>query len=340
MKSLFIDALKGSNNHRPPVWLMRQAGRYLPQYQFYRKRYSLHDMFHLPELAAEVMSVTVETLGVDAAILFSDILVIVEALGGSIDFTKGGGPLVAPQIKSPEDITKLQKYPVEEKLGYVKKNISLLKKSVSVPVIGFCGAPFTIAAYMLEERPSSSIAHLRTWIQKEPEALHKLLTILTDVTIEYLEMQVKEGVEAIQVFESWGHSLSLEEFKQFAAPYLRKIFSRLNSLNIPCIVFCKNSMQLLSELTSLGSSCISVDSSSSLLELRQKVPSSLSIQGNLDPEFLKTATSEDVRKSTLMMLEEMRGHKGYIANLGHGILPETPVENVMTFIETVKSFTT
>lgn len=319
--SLLLDALACRNTDRAPVWLMRQAGRYLPEYRALRARYSLWQLFHQPELAAEVTMQPVNLLGVDAAILFSDILVIAEAFELQVFYPDGAPPIIEPCNNF--DLLKAKN--IEEVLHYVKKTIQLLKPELKVPLIGFCGAPFTIATYMA---PNLIIS----------DALHPLLEKIAEASILYLRMQIEAGVNAIQIFDSWADKLSPEQFQAFSLRYLKKICDGLRETKIPMILFCRGSSNYPELLSTILPSAISFDCKKEMSELRLRVPTTVAIQGNLDPEFLKNARSGEVALKTRALLETMRANPGFILNLGHGVLPQTPVDNVRAFVYTALNF--
>ncbi len=331
MNQLLLSALKCENTDRPPVWLMRQAGRYLPEYRKLREKQSLWSMFHDPEVAAKVTHLPVDLLGVDAAILFSDILVIGEALGLRVHFPEGQGPY----IETPPDLSTIQPQNVEEALAYVAQTIRLLKPTLKVPLIGFSGAPFTVASYMIDKGGKGELKETKKWISRDPAAFHILLEKITKVTIAYLEMQIKAGVDAIQIFDSWAGVLSYAEFPLFSTYYLKRIVDALKPYNIPIILFCRGSCLYVDELVKANPSCISFDSTKPLSEVRKFVPSSMAIQGNLDPYFLYSP-KEKIKAKVTSLIHSLAGDKGLILNLGHGVFPDIPVDHVQCFIDTVK----
>lgn len=306
----FLDALNGKNRGRPPVWLMRQAGRYLPEYRKLREKWTLRELFLTPELAADVTMLPVDLLGVDAAILFSDITVTALALGLSLDFQDG------PKIEmAPFSIQT-------EKLQPIIEAIKLVKARSPVPLIGFCGAPFTVATYILGNAAKA----------KQPGAID--LEAITSVTIDYLRMQVEAGVDAIQIFDSWADSLTYEHWREFSYPYLKRL---IEAVPVPVILFMRGACFRVDDLVSLSPSAISFDWQVPLHQLRKRVPSSIAVQGNLDPDLLY-ASPETIQKTVLQLLQDMRGDPSFIVNLGHGVKPDVPVAAVKTLIETVKSF--
>jgi uroporphyrinogen decarboxylase len=277
---------------------MRQAGRYLPSYRKLREKHHLRELFFTPELAAEVTLLPIE-LGVDAAILFSDITVVALALGYKLDFCEG--PVITGQLQR-QSIDVLE--PIAEA-------IRIVKPQLKVPLIGFCGGPYTVASY----------------INGDPA----LLEPLTEVTIEYLQMQEKAGVDAIQIFDSWANRLSKEEFQQFCVPYLKRL---VDAVDVPVIVFMRGASVRVEELVKLGPDAISFDWTQPLSEMRKKVP--MAVQGNLNPDLLYESRSI-IEKKTKELLQSMKGDPGFIVNLGHGVKPDIPVDSVRCLIETVKA---
>lgn len=324
----FLQALSCKNEGRPPVWIMRQAGRYLPEYQEIRKKYSLEEMFRSPELIFEITKQPLDILGVDAAILFADILHIPLSLGLDVTFPGKGGPVVSPTIASCDDLLQVCPRPIEESLWFVKEGISLLKKELDVPLIGFCGGPFTVMTYMTGKK-------VKKWLYSDPESAHDLLQMITDQSIAYLQMQIKEGVDAIQIFDSWANLLSRTEFDRFALPYLQQIVKAIEPF--PVILFSRASSHFVEEFVSIKPHAISFDWTYPLHEIRRRVPSSIAVQGNLDPELLY-APLPVIEKETLKLLDSMEGDPGFIANLGHGVLPDIPVNHVRMFVDTIKAF--
>ena len=305
-------------NERPPVWIMRQAGRYLPEYQVIRQKYSLEEMFRTPELIYTITKQPLDILDVDAAILFADILHVPLTLGCDVTFPGKKWPVVTLP-------NKLQVKPVEEVLGFVREGIQLLKQDLSKPLIGFCGGPFTVMKYMKGKQ----------WLYSHPEEAHRLLQTITDQSIAYLKMQVEAGIDAIQVFESWANTLSIQDFCHFALPYLKQIVQAFPE--VPMLLFARGSCYLVDELASIQPRGISFDWLRPLFEMRQKIPSTMALQGNLDPEILY-APIETIQKETQKLLLSMEGDPGFIVNLGHGILPDIPVDHVRCFVDTVKEF--
>ena len=334
MNKSLLEALKCTNSGRPPVWIMRQAGRYMPEYQALRKKHSLWQLFHEPELAAQVTLLPIDLLGVDAAIVFSDILVIAEALGLSVVFPDKGGPRIEPAVSTKSQVEKLLPFPVEEKLSYVFKTIDLVKKQLKVPLIGFCGGPFTIASYFIDSTSQDAFSRTKKWMKEDPQSFHLLLQKITDVTISYLKGQIKSGVDALQIFDSWLNQLEQEERKTFAYPYLQQILDALRPTGVPTILFCRHSSLFPEELSLLKPSCISLDWHQPMDLLRTLVPHSIAVQGNLDPVILKLPKSE-ITSHVNKMIESMKGERGYIVNLGHGVTPDIPFDHVRHFVDLI-----
>ena len=326
--SRFLNALACKNTtERPPVWVMRQAGRSLPEYRAIRQKYPLEEMFRNPELIFEITKQPLDIIGVDAAILFADILHVPLALGLDVSFPGKGGPVVFPKIDERNDILYLQPRPVEEALSFVKEGLHLLKGEIDVPLIGFCGGPFTVMTYMTGKK-------IKKWLYSDPEGAFELLQIITDQSIAYLKMQIKAGVDAVQIFDSWANLLSRTEFFRFAQPFLKQI---VEAVDIPVILFSRASSHFVSNFVALRPDAISFDWSLPLYEIRKCVPKAIAVQGNLDPEILY-APPEVIRQETEKMLRSMEGDPGYIVNLGHGVLPDIPVDHVRVFVDTVKEF--
>jgi uroporphyrinogen decarboxylase len=336
MNRLFLDALAGKNRGRAPVWLMRQAGRYMPDYRALREKHSLTEMFHSPELAAQVTLLPIDLLGVDAAILFSDILLIAESLGLKILYPEGSSPVLEKPLTSPSEIDQLTLFPAREKLGYVERSIQILKPQLQVPLIGFCGGPFTVASYFVEKQGKGELSGIKKWIYHHPDALHKLLQLITDATIDSLKMQIEAGANVVQLFDSWAGVLPLPLFKTFSLHYLEKIVEALRPTQIPVILFCRGSALFASELATLNPAAISFDWQLDMAEIRKRVPSHIAVQGNLDPDLLR-APPAVIKSTAESLLNSMRNEPGFILNLGHGVLPDTPIDNARLLVATATS---
>lgn len=337
MNTLFIDALKCQNNtQRPPIWLMRQAGRYMPEYRAIRSKYPFLEMCHNPEIAAEVTELPICRFGFDAAILFSDILLVPEALGVGLRMEESVGPIIERPIRTLEDIDKLPSPVIAEKLCCVAATIRHLKKTLKIPLIGFCGAPFTLASYMIEGGTSKDFKLTKKWMIREPEAFHRLLQKITDSTIDYLKLQVDAGVDAIQIFDSWAWVLDEPHFLTFSLGYMEKLLKSLDG-KVPCIFYCRGSSTFAKVMSTVKPAGLSIDWNGNLAELRRIIPSNIALQGNLDPDILY-GSPEMVKQRAQNLLESMRGDPGYVFNLGHGILPDVPIESVQVLVDTVHSF--
>jgi uroporphyrinogen decarboxylase len=334
---LLLRTLKGEKVERPPVWMMRQAGRYLPEYIKLREKYDFFTRVQTPELAAEITLQPIKRLGVDAAIIFSDILVIPQAMGMEVLMEEGKGPLLPKVIKTEKDINSLFTDAVEEKLDYVMKALSLTKQELNgeVPLIGFAGAPWTILCYMVEGKGSKTWEKAKQFCFTQPELAHQLLQKITDTTIKYLKAQTKAGADVVQVFDSWSGCLSPEDFKRFAQPYLIQIADALND-DAPVILFPKGSWYALKDLSETSASGLGIDWCISPKAAREMTQNKITLQGNFDPAKLLLPVAE-IKKEVKKMIEGF-GVQKYIANLGHGITPNIPVENAQAFVDTVKEF--
>jgi len=335
MNDLFLKALRCENRSRAPIWLMRQAGRYMPQYRAIRAKHPFLDMVHDPELAAEVTMLPVKHLGVDAAILFSDILVIPEALRVGLHFDDGIGPIIDRPLQTAADIDALPKPDIKEALQYVAQAIRLLRPQLKVPLIGFCGAPFTVASYMIEGKSSKDLRTTKQWMMKDPKSFHTLLEKISRLTIDYLEMQIEAGVQAVQIFDSWANVLSHGQFREFSLTYFKMILEGIKSKNVPAILFCRGSSVFASQLAEIQPSAISVDWNADLMQMRKVIPRNIALQGNLDPDVLY-APYDLIKRETKALLKGMKGEPGYIFNLGHGLLPDIPYENVQALVDIVR----
>jgi len=329
-----IDALHCRNIGRAPVWLMRQAGRYMPEYRAYREKYSFLEMCHTPELIAKVTQLPIEVFGMDAAILFSDILVIPEALDVGLHFDNGAGPIIDRPLNTAEDVDALPNVDMREALDYVSKGIHLLRDSLEVPLIGFCGAPFTLASYMIEGKSSQNFRKTKQWMLRDPISFHKLLNKLTEHAITYLDMQIEAGVQVIQIFDSWAGVLAYNQFYEFSLQYMQRIVEHIKP-KVPVILFCRGSSIFASDMAKIAPNAISLDWHINIANLRPLIPSSVALQGNLDPDMLY-APIPILQKEVKRLLESMHGDPGYIFNLGHGIAPDVSPNAVKALVKCVK----
>lgn len=331
---LIIRAARGEKTERSPVWVMRQAGRILPEYRALRASLSgFKELVETPDLAAEVTVQPVDILGVDAAIIFSDILVIPDAMGLPYEMIKGKGPYFPQVVKSASDIDKLNVINGEE-LTYVYDAIKETVKRLNgrVPVIGFAGAPFTILCYMIEGQGSKTFSNARKWLHAYPKESHQLLEKITTSTINYLKLQIEAGVSLYQVFDSWAGVLSEELYREFCMPYLNRIAEEVNS--VPNIVFAKGAYFAMNDLMSSSFNAVGLDWSHIPKQVRSMNPSKV-LQGNLDPTVLYASDDVVVQKTNEMLSSFAGG--GHIANLGHGVYPDTDWKKVKLFIDTIKS---
>jgi len=327
MNDLFLRALRGETVERFPVWLMRQAGRYLPEYRELRKKHSLIEMFTSEELIEKVTLMPLMRIDFDAAILFSDITIVALALGLDLNFKEGIGPVITPQVQKD---TPLKHDP--DALLFVGRAIESMKKKLDVPLIGFCGAPYTVSCYLTETKPSNVS---KKWIYQEPKAFHALLRKVTDITKAYLDLQIRSGVDAIQIFDSWAYILPKELYKTFSSPYNQELIDFVKSRGIPVISFARGSTLYANEIIASGPTAISFDWHESLSVIRKKVPENITIQGNFDPDLLYAPVEEIQRevKETLSKLEK----RGHIINLGHGLKPDMDPDHVKCFVDAVKN---
>ena len=334
---LLLRTARGEKVERPPVWLMRQAGRILPQYRALRGKLSgFKELVETPHLAAEVTIQPVDELGVDAAIIFSDILVIPEAMGLTYEMVEKKGPWFPKTIESLSDVEKLGSGEnVLGELQYVFDALSVTKKELNgrVPLIGFAGAPWTIFSYMLEGSGSKTFSKARKFLYQDPKAAHLLLEKITQTTIAYLQQKVRSGANMIQVFDSWAGILPPHQYSEFAIPYIKKIVDAIE--DVPVIVFAKGAWFAMEEISQLDCQVLGVDWNTKVSDLRGELNVQQVLQGNLDPCLLYSS-QENVQAATLKMLNDFGGK--HIANLGHGVYPDTPLESVKTFVNTVKSY--
>lgn len=336
--SLLLKALRAENEGRAPVWLMRQAGRYMTSYQMIRKKYPLLEMFHEEDLITRITCLPIEELGVDAAILFSDILLPLEALGFSIAYDTGYGPQVFPKEFNIDTFPSLSLEELKEQFGFITNSIHNLKKRFcELPLIGFCGAPFTMASYILETKDHHLLRKTKQVLYQDARRFHQLLEKICDLVILYIKMQIDAGVDVIQIFDSWAGVLDEENFKMCSLYYLRKILDSLREEHIPMIVFCRGSSLFVEELISLKPAAISFDWHRPLHRLKEKTPFPIALQGNVDPDLLK-APLPIIRAKTEELLRSMADEKRFIVNLGHGVSPDIPEEGVRCFVESVKQF--
>lgn len=334
---LFLRTARGEQVERPPVWLMRQAGRTLPNYRKMRAKLSgFKELVKTPERVVEASIEPIELLGVDAAIIFSDILVIPEAMGLPYEMIEKKGPLFPTTIKNPADVESMKSgESAAETLGYVYDSVKLMKTELAdrVPLIGFAGAPWTIFAYMVEGSGSKTFSKAKKMLYQSPEASHQLLEKITDTTIVYLQHKIKAGVDLVQIFDSWAGILTPELYREFAFPYLNKIAAAITE--VPVTLFAKGAWFGMSELMESPCEVIGIDWNTSPEQARIWAGDNRVLQGNLDPCQLYAPTKE-IAQATRQMIERF-GSK-HIANLGHGVYPDTPLDSIKCFVDTVQAY--
>jgi uroporphyrinogen decarboxylase len=339
---LIIRAARGENIERYPVWLMRQAGRILPEYRAVRSSLSgFKELVETPKFAAEVTIQPVDILGVDAAIIFSDILVVPEAMGLEYQMLESKGPWFEKTIKTVDDLKFAETdFDIEDRLGYVTEAIRITSKELDgrVPLIGFAGAPWTIFCYMVEGHGSKTFSEARKILYTNPSLAHELLSRITKVTIKYLKAQITAGAHLIQVFDSWAGILGTSQYAEFSLPYLKQICDVLKESNpeVPVTLFSKGAITSIGEIAKLNCSTIGLDWNMDIEKFRNEIGESRTFQGNLDPCVLY-ASHENVEIETKKMLNSFKS-KRHIVNLGHGVYPDIDPEKVKTFINTVKDY--
>lgn len=338
---LFLRACKKETTERTPIWIMRQAGRYLPEYRAVRAKADFLTMCKTPELATEVTLQPIDLIGVDAAIIFSDILVIPEAMGMELIMHEGKGPIFPNPIRSFADAEKLKIIDPTEDLKYVLDAVSLTKKELNgrVPLIGFSGSPWTLLTYMVEGKGSKNFSIVKKMIYDEPALAHLILNKLADAVSDYLNAKLEAGADAIQIFDTWGGILSPNSFDEFSLKYIDKIINNLIRKQQPVIVFAKGVHFALEKLASTGADVVGLDWTMDIKEARKKIGDKVALQGNLDPTVLY-ANQEYIRKEVISILDGYGKGGGHIFNLGHGVLPDINPENVKALVQIVKEEST
>lgn len=337
MNDLILRALRQEKVERPPVWMMRQAGRYLPDYIKLREKYDFFTRVQTPELATEITLQPVDQIGVDAAIIFSDILVIPQAMGLEVLMEEGKGPSLPKVTTTAEAIEALRTDGAEDKLKYVLDALTLTKQALNsrVPLIGFAGAPWTLLCYMVEGKGSKTWEKAKQFAYTQPALAHQLLQKITDITISYLKAQAKSGADLLQVFDSWSGSLSPSDFKTFSQPYLIQIADALKD-DAPVILFPKGSWYALKDLSNSSAAGLGLDWCVEPKLARELTGNKITLQGNFDPAKL-LAPIPEIKKAVKEMIDGF-GTQRYIANLGHGITPNVPVDHAKAFVEAVKEY--
>ena len=333
MNNTFLEACHGRKTDYTPVWLMRQAGRYLPDYQKIRGKVDFLTLCKTPDLAAEVTMQPVNILKVDAAILFSDILIPVEAIGMKLEFSEARGPIIYSPVRDSVSVDRLRCLDPESHVPFVADAIKILLKQLDVPLIGFSGAPFTLATYMIEGGSSKNFVNSKTMMYQNPGLFHKLMEKLTLMVTAYLKSQIDAGVHAVQIFDSWAGVLSPFDFRNYALPYVKQIIAGLNT-KIPVIYFPLNTSAMLPLAKESGADVIGLDWRIEMANAVESLGAGVAVQGNLDPTIL-FGTKETIRERVGHILKGAAKAQGHIFNLGHGILPETPVANAVAMVEAV-----
>lgn len=332
---LFLQACNGQKTERPPIWMMRQAGRYLPEYRELRKGRTMLEAVSTPDIAVEATLQPIRRFGFDAAILFSDLTVAFTPMGAPFEIKEGVGPVVDEPVRTMADLDRLHLFDPEEGLSFVLESIAMLKRELKVPLIGFTGAPFTLACYLIEGGPSRDLKKTKAIMYGDPVLWHKLMELLSEVVLRYLRAQVQAGADAVQVFDSWVGQVNAATFRESLLPYTKHIFEGLKPLGVPTIYFGTGTAALLEVMAESGSSVMGVDWRTSLREAGIRMPNT-PLQGNLDPTILLTDPSTVERKA-IEVLRDAEGLSGHIFNLGHGVFPETPLENVERLVQVVQS---
>ena len=334
---LFLRTLRGEKTERTPIWVMRQAGRYLPEYRAVREKADFITMCKTPELAAEVTIQPVDIIGVDVAIIFSDILVIPEAMGLEFIMNEGTGPVFPSPIRNAADLARISEFDPIDKLKYVMDAVSLTAKELDgrVPLIGFSGAPWTLLTYMVEGKGSKNFSKIKEFVYNERKSAHKILDMLTNVIIGYLKAKVAAGADAVQVFDTWGSILTPSQFEEFSKPYIKRIVDELKP-HAPVIVFAKGVNYNFSKLAELEADGYSFDWTVDLAAVKREIGDRAVVQGNMDPTILY-APKQTIREEADKILASLDSGHRHIFNLGHGILPDVKPENLKTLVDFIKS---
>ncbi|MBI5242322.1 MAG: uroporphyrinogen decarboxylase [Elusimicrobia bacterium] len=332
----FLEACRRRRTDATPVWFMRQAGRYMPEYRRLREKYGLLELCERPALAAEAALQPVRAFEVDAAIVFADILLPVRPMGVGLRFAQGEGPALSPPVRTDKDVKALRVFDPQEDLGFVLEAVRLLRKELDgkVPVIGFAGAPFTVAAYLIEGRPSRDFRRTKMMMRGAPALWDRLMSKLAKVTSDYLKGQIRAGAQAVQLFESWAGALTRQEYVRHAAPYSREVLGALSGMGVPVLHFGAGTAPFLEDFRDADGDVVGVDEKIPLDEAWRRIGYGRAIQGNLAPQRMLLGRPQ-LKKAVVDILRRAEGRPGHIFNLGHGILPETPADNVRAVAEWV-----
>ena len=333
--STFLAACQRERTSYTPVWLMRQAGRYMEEYRKLRTQYGFLELCKKTELAAEITLAPVEKLGVDAAILFADILLILEPMDVGLEYSKGDGPVIQRPVRSGIDVDALKEFDPASELSFVYEAVQKIRKQLNdkVPLIGFAGAPFTLASYLIEGGGSRNYIHTKKLFYSAPEAWQRLMERLAGVIASYLNCQISAGAQAVQIFDSWAGCLTPSDYQQFVLPYTKTVIDAITP-NVPVINFSTGTAGLLKQVRAAGGDVIGLDWRVNLDEAWTTVGHDIAVQGNLDPVAL-FGSPKEIRNRVAEILKRASGRPGHIFNLGHGVLPETPVDHVIAMVEAV-----
>jgi len=335
-KDRFMAACRGEKVDRPPVWLMRQAGRYLPEYREIKKDHSFWDIVRSPNLAFEVSMQPLNRFEVDAAIVFSDILIVLDSMGASVSYDDGG-PSICPLVRHYGDCVRLSPVDATMAFDYVGDTVRALAHRLhpDKAVIGFAGAPFTLASYLVEQGPNRSLENILTMYTEQRSLYEEIIAQISDVIVDLLALQVEAGADVVQIFDTWAGKLDLDQYVDMALPAVKRVIERTRKLGVPVILYSRNSKHLLEAAASSGCDVLSIDSSLSLEEARARLGPDLPLQGNMDPAILKKPADE-IKNTVAEMIRAMEG-TGYIVNLGQGLVPDIPVEGVEAFVDAVRT---
>ena len=335
--NLLLQALKGANVERPPVWMMRQAGRYLPDFMKLKEKYDFFTRCQTPELATIITLMPIDQIGVDAAIIFSDILVVLQAMNIEVEMRDGIGPYLPNPVKDKSSLDQVILPDVHEELGYVFEAVKMTKKELNnrVPLIGFAGAPWTLLCYAVQGQGSKNFDRAKAFCYQQPELAKELLQKITTTTIAYLREKIKAGADVIQLFDSWGGLLSPADYQIFSWPYLQQIVDALSG-TVPVIVFGKGCWFALQEMSKSGAAALGIDWTCTARNARYLSGGQIALQGNFDPSRLLSPIPE-IKVQVKQMINDF-GKERYIVNLGHGILPNIPVDHAKAFVDAVKEY--
>lgn len=332
----FLKACRRESTDRPPVWFMRQAGRYQEKYRAIRKKHSLVDICKIPEVCAEVTLLPIQQFGFDAAIVFSDIMIPLEPMGIDFEYKSGVGPVIHNPIESKRDVEQLKDLDFGKDLLYTGESLGILKRELNVPCLGFVGAPFTLASYMLEGGPSKSYIKLKKFMYQQSEAWHLLMDKLSYNMADYLLFQVESGAMAVQIFDSWVGILNQDDYREYVFPHMQKMIAYLKEkTNVPVVLFGTNSSHLLMDMKACGADVVGIDWKTDMAAAWKEMNYEVAVQGNLDPTLL-FADWKLIEQKAQQLLDSMPKQPGFIFNLGHGILPTTPEENVERLVKLVQ----